>query len=92
MTFDCEGLANGTALPGTACNDSNANTINDAWDANCTCSGTPVTFDCEGVACRRAVGGRMDRLARHRLQRQQCEHDQRCVERELHLRWNACDL
>ena len=30
-------------LPGTACNDSNANTINDVWSANCTCAGTPST-------------------------------------------------
>ncbi|MEZ4756935.1 MAG: hypothetical protein R2817_08920 [Flavobacteriales bacterium] len=32
-TFDCEGVANGSALPGTPCNDGNSNTINDVWSA-----------------------------------------------------------
>ncbi|MCB9199929.1 MAG: hypothetical protein H6596_05535 [Flavobacteriales bacterium] len=30
VTFDCEGVANGPALPGTACNDGDPNTGNDA--------------------------------------------------------------
>jgi hypothetical protein len=51
------GVAGGTALPGTACNDNNANTINDVWGANCTCAGTAVTFDCEGVANGSALPG-----------------------------------
>ena len=50
-------MANGSALPGTACNDNNANTINDVWSANCTCAGTPVNFDCLGVANGSALPG-----------------------------------
>ena len=45
---DCLGISNGTALPGTPCNDNNATTGNDTWNANCTCVGVPV--DCAGVA------------------------------------------
>ncbi|MBK7270067.1 MAG: T9SS type A sorting domain-containing protein [Flavobacteriales bacterium] len=44
---DCAGVNNGPALPGTACNDGNANTGNDTWNANCTCVGQPL--DCAGV-------------------------------------------
>lgn len=44
---DCLGANNGTALPGTACDDSNAGTGNDTWNANCLCVGVPV--DCEGT-------------------------------------------
>ncbi len=44
---DCAGVNNGPALPGTACNDGNANTGNDTWNANCTCVGQPL--DCVGV-------------------------------------------
>ncbi len=29
-------------VPGTACNDNNANTINDVYGANCVCAGTPI--------------------------------------------------
>ncbi|HQW32858.1 MAG TPA: T9SS type A sorting domain-containing protein, partial [Flavobacteriales bacterium] len=41
-TLDCEGVLDGPALPGTACDDENASTTNDTWSANCTCLGTPV--------------------------------------------------
>lgn len=44
---DCLGANNGPAMPGTACNDNNANTANDTWNANCQCVGTLV--DCEGT-------------------------------------------
>ena len=47
---DCLGVVGGPALPGTACNDGNAATGNDAWGANCICVGEPI--DCLG-----AVGG-----------------------------------
>jgi hypothetical protein len=39
-TPDCLGVAGGSALPGTACNDGNAGTINDTWSAGCVCVGT----------------------------------------------------
>lgn len=32
-------------LAGTSCDDGNANTINDVYDANCNCAGTPVNTD-----------------------------------------------
>ncbi|MBK9764849.1 MAG: hypothetical protein IPO87_16230 [Flavobacteriales bacterium] len=41
---DCAGVNNGTALPGTACNDNNASTGNDTWNANCACVGEAL--DC----------------------------------------------
>lgn len=44
---DCAGVNNGTAWPGTACNDGNPNTGNDIWNANCQCIGVPL--DCVGV-------------------------------------------
>ncbi len=40
---DCLGVAGGTALPGTACNDGNACTINDVRNASCQCAGTSIT-------------------------------------------------
>lgn len=44
---DCLGVLGGPALPGTSCNDNNAFTGNDVWDANCVCAGQP--FDCSGI-------------------------------------------
>lgn len=44
---DCLGVDNGTALPGTTCDDANAGTGNDSWTANCVCLGEPI--DCAGV-------------------------------------------
>ncbi len=41
-TADCNGVVGGTAVPGTACNDGNACTTNDALNANCQCVGTPT--------------------------------------------------
>ncbi|MEZ4756936.1 MAG: hypothetical protein R2817_08925 [Flavobacteriales bacterium] len=55
MTFDCEGVANGSALPGTPCNDGNASTGNDTWNANCQCVGQVI--DCLGVAGGTALPG-----------------------------------
>ncbi len=40
---DCAGVAGGSALPGTACNDGNACTTNDVYNANCQCTGTAVS-------------------------------------------------
>ena len=49
--LDCLGVPNGPALPGTACNDNNPNTINDVYQANCTCAGTiaPANDLCAGA-------------------------------------------
>lgn len=41
-TYDCQGTADGSALPGSACNDNNLNTTNDTWSPNCVCTGTPI--------------------------------------------------
>lgn len=43
---DCLGVPGGSALPGTACDDANASTIDEVYDANCACIG----YDCLGVA------------------------------------------
>lgn len=45
--LDCTGASNGTNMPGTACNDNNAATGNDTWNANCQCEG--VAVDCAGT-------------------------------------------
>ena len=37
---DCLGVAGGTALPGTPCDDGNPSTFNDVWSSDCTCAGT----------------------------------------------------
>jgi len=42
-------VANGPAMPGTACNDNNPNTVNDTWSSNCECVGTATDVDCAGV-------------------------------------------
>ncbi len=55
---DCNGVVGGNALPGTACNDGNASTTNDKWNANCQCAGTPVQVtDCNGVPGGNALPG-----------------------------------
>ncbi|MBL7950682.1 MAG: hypothetical protein JNM62_03080, partial [Flavobacteriales bacterium] len=41
-TTDCLGVVGGPALPGTACNDNNACTTGDTWNASCQCVGTAV--------------------------------------------------
>ena len=47
---DCNGVVGGPALPGTACNDGNPCTLNDAWSASCQCAGTPSSdSDGDGV-------------------------------------------
>ena len=53
QTVDCLGIAGGTALPGTACDDANADTQNDVYDADCTCIGE----DCNGVLGGTALPG-----------------------------------
>ncbi|MBP6391897.1 MAG: T9SS type A sorting domain-containing protein [Flavobacteriales bacterium] len=37
--IDCLGVPDGPALPGTPCDDSDPNTANDTWSANCVCEG-----------------------------------------------------
>ncbi|MBS1547205.1 MAG: hypothetical protein JSU02_07485, partial [Bacteroidetes bacterium] len=39
---DCEGTWGGSHTAGTPCDDGNASTQNDAYDANCICTGIPV--------------------------------------------------
>jgi hypothetical protein len=36
-------------LPGTACNDNNACTINDVWSSSCVCAGTIQDTDGDGT-------------------------------------------
>ncbi|MFT3886244.1 MAG: thrombospondin type 3 repeat-containing protein [Flavobacteriales bacterium] len=53
---DCAGTPNGTALPGSLCDDEDENTGNDRWTTDCTCSGQP--FDCTGEPGGNAWPGR----------------------------------
>ena len=45
---DCEGTPGGTALPGTACDDGNPNTLDDIWSAECVCAGIPDAIEENG--------------------------------------------
>lgn len=38
---DCLGVLNGTALPGSPCDDGDPATVQDRWDASCNCAGIP---------------------------------------------------
>ena len=42
---DCQGVAGGTALPGTACDDNDPNTEVDTWTDLCECIGLPIGID-----------------------------------------------
>ncbi len=53
--IDCNGVPDGPALPGTPCNDNNANTGNDTWNANCQCAGQLI--DCAGTPGGSALPG-----------------------------------
>ncbi len=44
---DCLGVPGGLAIPGSPCDDGQATTGNDTWDANCNCVGELI--DCEGT-------------------------------------------
>ncbi|MBK6476628.1 MAG: fibronectin type III domain-containing protein [Flavobacteriales bacterium] len=47
----------GNLEPGAACNDNDSNTENDLIGANCTCAGTLIVLDCNGVANGPALPG-----------------------------------
>jgi len=49
---NCDGYYAGPAQPGSACDDGDANTINDLWSAVCTCLGDPILSGCtDASAC-----------------------------------------
>ena len=54
--YDCNGALNGPALPGTACDDGDVLSMNDAYQADCSCAGTYV-YDCLGVINGLSVPG-----------------------------------
>lgn len=39
---DCLGVPNGSAIPGSSCDDNDPNTANDIWSADCVCAGQTV--------------------------------------------------
>lgn len=49
--YDCLGVLNGTALPGTPCDDGNPMTSGDLWSPACVCAGgdTSNVVDCLGI-------------------------------------------
>lgn len=53
LQVDCLGVPNGPAVPGTTCDDGNADTQNDVFDSNCACLGE----DCLGVLGGSALPG-----------------------------------
>ena len=61
--FDCEGVLNGPALPGTACDDGDPDTENDHWTEFCNCEGTDptsnytVTIEGHITDCSPAIAG-----------------------------------
>ena len=46
--FDCAGVVNGPAMPGTPCDDGDPATLNDIYQVDCSCSGQDSigTWDC----------------------------------------------
>ncbi|HEX2617873.1 MAG TPA: thrombospondin type 3 repeat-containing protein, partial [Flavobacteriales bacterium] len=46
-TTDCLGVVGGSAVTGSSCNDNNACTTNDVWNASCQCAGT-ASADSDG--------------------------------------------
>ncbi len=48
---DCEGVPNGPALPGTACDDGNAATLDDEYQADCSCAGFTIPGCTDDYAC-----------------------------------------
>jgi len=55
LTNDCEGVAGGTAQPGTPCDDGDATTGNDVYSAACDCAGQLI--DCTGTIGGTALPG-----------------------------------
>ncbi len=47
--IDCLGVLGGAAMPGAACNDNDACTINDLWSTGCACAGTFQDTDADGT-------------------------------------------
>ena len=43
---DCEGVIGGPAVPGSSCDDGDANTVGDVYGEDCVCAGFPLTGDC----------------------------------------------
>ena len=59
-TADCTGVVGGAAVPGAACNDGNACTTNDTWNASCQCVGVssaPVATITAGGSASFCTGG-----------------------------------
>jgi hypothetical protein len=57
---DCQGVVGGSAVPGSPCNDGNACTVNDTWNASCQCVGTssaPAATITAGGATSFCAGG-----------------------------------
>ncbi|MEZ4808128.1 MAG: thrombospondin type 3 repeat-containing protein [Flavobacteriales bacterium] len=53
--IDCNGVLDGTALPGTPCDDGDPSTGQDQWSTDCACIGLPI--DCSGIPGGTAVIG-----------------------------------
>lgn len=49
LPVDCAGVPDGSAQPGTACDDADPCTIDDLWDLACACAGTFQDADGDGV-------------------------------------------
>ncbi len=47
LYLDCEGTCGGAALAGTVCDDNDDQTIEDVYQADCSCLGVPI-FQCDG--------------------------------------------
>ena len=53
--LDCQGVANGPAVPGATCNDGVACTLNDVWSTACVCAG--ISSDTDGDGTCNALDG-----------------------------------
>ncbi len=48
---NCNGLNTGPTIPGTPCNDGNPQTVNDAYNVNCNCTGASIQGCTDPTAC-----------------------------------------
>ena len=61
--FDCEGVAGGSAQPGTPCDDENPETVGETFQEDCSCAGgiilpsNDLCADAESVECGSTVSG-----------------------------------
>jgi len=60
LANDCLGICGGTAIAGTTCDDGDATTVNDIYQADCTCSGMTIPGCTDATACNYNASATVD--------------------------------